>query len=237
VNLPGRVGREILWHVVIKTLWMLFTVCARVRVVFYDPIPKTGGIILASNHVSHFDPPILTPIFPRKIDWIAMVELFHGKLLHGFFSGLGVIPVDRRGSDRAALRTTVERLQAGRVVGIFPEGGIRDGAASIVNGGKMKEGVALLASLSGVPIIPCVILGSDRLYNKRNWLPWHRVQICVGFGPAIRPPDHLSGEQKRSHIQSEFAAAIVRLKERLCADFQLTEADLPHSPQQRMTEP
>jgi len=236
VNLTGRVGREILWHVVIKTLWMLFTVCARVRVVFYDPIPKTGGIILASNHVSHFDPPILTPFFPRKIDWIAMVELFHGKLLHGFFSGLSVIPVDRAGSDRTALRTAVKRLQAGRVVGIFPEGGIRDGAASIVNGGKMKEGVALLASLSGAPIIPCVILCSDRLYNKRNWLPWRRVQICVGFGPAIQPPNDLSGEEKRRHIQGEFAAAIVRTKERLCADFQLTEADLPHSPQQRMAE-
>ena len=232
----SALGREILWHSVIKTLFVLFTSFARVRVVFYHPLPKTG-FILAANHVSHFDPPILTPFFPRQIDWIGMVELFHGKFLHGFFTGLNVIPVDRAGSDRAALRTAVKRLQAGRVVGIFPEGGIRDGAASIVNGGKMKEGVALLASLSGAPIIPCVILGSDRLYNKRNWLPWRRVQICVGCGPAIHPPDDLSGEQKRRYIQSEFAAGIVRLKERLCADFQLGDADLPHSPQQRMMEP
>jgi len=232
----STLGREILWQFVIQTLRGLFTVCARVQVRFYHTPPKTGGFILASNHISHFDPPIITPFCPRKIDWIAMVELFHGKLLHRFFSGLSVIPVDRTGSDRTALRTAVKRLQDGRVVGIFPEGGIRDGAASIVNGGKMKEGVALLASLSGAPIVPVVILGSDRLYNKRNWRPGRRVRIVVGYGPLIRPPDDLPADQKRPWIQHEYAAAIVRLKDQLCADFHLSEADLPHSPQQRMTE-
>ncbi len=236
MNLAGRVGREILWHFVIKTLLVLFTVCARVRVVFYEPLPKSGGLILASNHVSHFDPPIITPHFPRKIDWIAMVELFQGRLLHGFFSGLSVIPVDRTGADRTALRTAVKRLQDGRVVGIFPEGGIRDGAASIVNGGKMKEGVALLASLSGAPVIPCVILGSDRLYQKKNWRPWRRTRVCLGYGRAIVPDASLSGEAKRKDVQQRFASEIMRLKERLCADFQLTEADLPRSPRQRMSE-
>lgn len=229
--------REILWQFVIQTLRLLFTVCARVQVKFYHRPPRTGGFILASNHISHFDPPLITPFCPRKIDWIAMVELFHGKLLHGFFSGLSVIPVDRTGSDRTALRTAVKRLQAGRVVGIFPEGGIRDGAASIVNGGTMKEGVALLASLSGAPIVPVVILGSDRLYNKRNWRPGRRARIVIGYGPPILPPDDLPADQKRSWIQSTYAAAIVQLKEHLCADFSLTPDDLPHSPQHRMTEP
>jgi len=231
-----RAGREILWHFVIKSLFVLFSVCARVRMVIYEPVPKTGGFILASNHISHFDPPILTPFFPRRIDWIAMVELFHGRLLNGFFSGLNVIPVDRTGSDRTALRTAVKRLQDGRVVGIFPEGGIRDGAASIVNGGPMKEGVALLAVLSGAPIIPCVILGSDRLYQKKNWLPWRRVRICIGIGRAIVADDKLSGEARRKDVLERFATEILRLKERLCADFQLTQDDLPHSPQQRMSE-
>ncbi len=237
MNLLERAGRDLLWHFVIKTLFVLFSVCARVRVVSYEPVPKTGGLILASNHVSHFDPPILTPYFPRRIDWIAMAELFHGRLLHGFFSGLNVIPVDRTGSDRTALRTAVKRLQDGRVVGIFPEGGIRDGAASIVNGGAMKEGVALLAVLSGAPIIPCVILGSDRLYQKKNWLPWRRVRVCIGYGRALVVDGKLSGEARRRDVLERFAAEILRLQERLGAEFQLTEDDLPKSPQQRMSEP
>lgn len=229
--------REVLWFAVVGTLRVLFKFKARVHQVFYHAPPKTGGFILASNHISHFDPPLITPFCPRRIDWIAMVELFHGKFLHGFFTGLNVIPVDRSGSDRSALRAAVKRLHDGRVVGIFPEGGIRDGAATIVNGGRMKEGVSLLASLSGAPIVPCVILGSDRLYNKRNWLPWRRTGVWIGYGAPIHAPSDLSGEAKRSRIQQEFAAAIVDLKTRLVADFHLAPADLPHSPQQRMSEP
>ncbi len=234
MNLLTRIGREILWHGVIKTLLVLFTWSARVRVRFTHPIPRTGGFILASNHVSHFDPPLITPRFPRRIDWIAMIELFHGRFLHRFFTGLNVIPVDRAGADRTALRTAVTRLREGRVVGIFPEGGIRDGQGSIVNGGPMKEGVALLASLSGAPIVPCVILGSDRLYHKRNWIGFRRARVFIGCGAAITAPDDLPPDKKRSYLQKEFAAAILGLKEHLWNEFQLTADDLPHSPQVRM---
>ena len=236
MNIAERIWREVLWQFTIKTLLVLFTVFAKVRVRFYQPIPKKGGFILASNHISHFDPPLITPRFPRKIDWIAMVELFKGRILRGYFTGLSVIPVDRTGADRNALRTAVKRLQSGRVVGIFPEGGIRDGSKSIVNGAKMKEGVALLAAMSGAPVIPCVILGSDRLYNKKSWRIGRGPRVCIGYGQAIKPPDDLPGDQKRAYIQREYAAEIVRLKERLCAEFQLTEADLPRSPQERMQE-
>ena len=111
-----RLLREIHWQFVTKTLWLLFAFAARRRVVFLAPPPRRGGFILASNHVSHFDPPLLTISCPRKIDWIAVAELFHGRFLHAFFTGLNVIPVDRSGADRNALRTAVKRLKDGRVV-------------------------------------------------------------------------------------------------------------------------
>ena len=119
---------------------LLFGMNARIRVVYYQEIPKKGGFILASNHISHFDPPIITPLFPRRIDWIGMSDLFRGRILRGFFTGLNVIPIARNEPDRAALRIAVKRLREGRVVGIFPEGGIRDGAGSIINGAAMKQG-------------------------------------------------------------------------------------------------
>jgi 1-acyl-sn-glycerol-3-phosphate acyltransferase len=130
----------------------------------------------------------------------------------------------------------VKRLKDGRVIGIFPEGGIRDGAASIVNGAGMKQGVALLAAMSGAPILPCVILGSDRFYNSRSWLPWRRPGVWLAFGALIEPPPGLSGDALRTHLQEAFAREIIALKDRLVGDFQLTEADLPRSPQQRMAE-
>lgn len=231
-----RIRREIHWQWVTKTLLVMFTLAARRRVVFLAPPPKRGGFILASNHVSHFDPPFLTISSPRKIDWIADKGLFHGKLLNAFFTGLNVIPVDRSGADRNALRTAVKRLKEGRVVGIFPEGGIRDGAASIVNGAPMKQGVALLAVMAGAPILPCVILGSDRFYNAKSWLPWRRPRVWLAFGKLIELPAGLTGDALRTHLQDTYAREILALKEKLCADHGLTEADLPHSPQQRMAE-
>lgn len=231
------VWKEIVWQAVITTLRILFFLAARVRVVFYHGRPGRGGFILATNHISHFDPPLITPLFPRKIDWIAIRELFGTWLTHRLFTDLSVISVDRSGADRNALRTAVRRLEEGRVIGIFPEGGIRDGARSIVNGGEMKPGMALLSVLADAPVIPGVILGSERLYNRRNWLPWRRVRIWIGYGAPIVAPADLPASEKRAFVEREFATAIVGLKEKMMRDFHLQEADLPHSPQQRMAEP
>lgn len=237
MNLLQRLRREIHWQWVTKTLLVMFSLASRRRVVFLSPPPRRGGYILASNHVSHFDPPFITISFPRKIDWIADKGLFHGKLLNAFFTGLNVIPVDRSGADRNALRTAVKRLKDGRVVGIFPEGGIRDGAASIVNGASMKQGVALLSIMAGAPILPGVILGSDRFYNAKSWLPWRRPRVWLAFGNLIEHPAGLSGDALRKHLQDAFAREILALKTKLQADHGVTAADLPRSPQQRMTEP
>lgn len=232
-----RARHELVWFVVVKVLLAPLALFLRGRVLFDEPPPKDRGFIFASNHVSHFDPPLLTISFPRKIDWIAVVELFHGRVLKALFTHLNVIPVDRSGADRNALRTATKRLQEGRVVGIFPEGGIRDGKASIVNGAAMKPGFALLSVLANAPILPCVILGSERLYNGKNWLPWRAARVWIAWGRLIEPPTDLAGEEKRQYLQKEFLSEITRLKEKLVTRFQLTEADLPHSPQERMAEP
>ena len=237
MSFAHRVWRECLWQFATKTLLVLLATCARTRVVFYHDLPKNGGFILASNHISHFDPPIITLSFPRRIDWIAMSNLFRRRVMRRLFSDLNVIPIERDGPDRAALRTATGRLHQGRVVGIFPEGGIRDGAASIVNGAEMKQGVSLLFALADAPVIPCVILGSDRLYNFRHWLPWRRAKVFVGYGKPILPSGPAEGENKKDYIRKLFGSEILELKERLCEDFGLTEADLPHPPRQRMREP
>jgi 1-acyl-sn-glycerol-3-phosphate acyltransferase len=236
VHLAERIWRESLWQFSSRTMQLLFAIKARIRVAYYHEIPMQGGFILASNHISHFDPPIITPLIPRRIDWIGMTDLFRGRIFRGLFTGLNVIPIARNEPDRAALRIAVKRLREGRVVGIFPEGGIRDGAGSIINGAAMKQGVTLLSTLSGAPIIPCVILGSDRLYNLRNWLPWRRPKIWIGCGNPILPTQEAASQSKDAE-RGFFSSEIVKLKERLYDDFGLTPADLPHPPKVRMKEP
>lgn len=213
----------------------LLTLSCRSVVRHYAPLPEKG-FILATNHISHFDPTLISRACPRRIDWIAIRELFHGPVLSWLFRSFNVIPVDRHGADRTALRHASRRLAAGRTIGIFPEGGIRDGAASILNGAPAKGGAAVLAALAGVPIVPGVIIGSDRIYNKRRWLPWDRATVWIGFGSPIAPPPSLSREEQRRYIDEALSSAFPALQARMKEDFQLSDLDLPRPPRERMME-
>ena len=221
---------------VVGSLRAILLLGAKVRVVSFHK-PPAGAFVMASNHISHFDPPFLSGWFPRKIDWIAMSELFGAGWSRTGFRWLDVIPVDRGGDDRQALREALRRLAAGRVIGVFPEGGIRDGERSMVAGAPGREGAVLLAVWAGCPIVPVVILGSERLYNAKNWLPWRRARVYIAVGKPILPPEDKSRSAARERMRNDLAAAIVRLKDDLVRECGLSEKDLPHSPQERIAEP
>jgi len=222
----------VFYHGVVSFLKFLLCFGARVRVVRFGQIPH-GACVMASNHISHFDPPFLSGWLPRKIDWIAMAELFGAAWSKAAFTWLDVIPVDRHGDDRQALRHALRRLEQGRMIGIFPEGGIRDGARSILAGADMREGAFLIAAKAGRPVVPVVILGSERLYNRRNWLPWRRARVFIAVGEPVFP----CKDGGRKKLRDDVAAALIALKDRLVAECHLTPDDLPHSPQERMREP
>lgn len=191
------------------------------------------GYILASNHISHFDPPFLGSRFRRYIDWMAMEELFLNPASAALMDGLCAFKVRRDGTDRTGIRIALRRLEEGRVVGVFPEGGIRAGKGSVLEGAPMWPGVSALCVLSGKPVVPGVILGTDRLYNKRNWFPFRRVAVWIGFGEAIFPRADVPRGRAQELLQDALAQAFISLKERLILEFRLVEADLPTTPQAR----
>jgi 1-acyl-sn-glycerol-3-phosphate acyltransferase len=221
----------VFYHGVVSFLKFVLHFGSHVRFVQFGKIPK-GACVMVSNHISHFDPPFLSGWLPRKIDWIAMVELFKASWSKAAFTWLDVIPVDRHGDDRQALRHALRRLEQGRMIGVFPEGGIRDGAQSILSGADMREGAFLIAAKAGCPVVPVVILGSERLYNRRNWLPWRRAKVYIAVGAPVFP----SPDGGRKKLRDDVAAALVRLKDELVTKCHLTADDLPHSPQERMRE-
>ncbi len=227
---------RVFYHVVVTGLrWFLY-LGSRTTLRIYAPIPKRA-CVMVSNHISHFDPPFLSGWLPRKIDWIAMAELFGASWSRAAFTWLDVIPVDRTGDDRTALRHALRRLELGRMIGVFPEGGIRDGVRSILSGAEMREGAFLLAAKAGCPVVPVVILGSERLYNARNWRPWRRARVYIAVGEPVEPLAGAGRGAARGRLRDDTAAALIALKDRLMADYGLTEDDLPHSPQERMREP
>jgi 1-acyl-sn-glycerol-3-phosphate acyltransferase len=213
---------------------LLFGCVARVRVLGSENVNRTGGFLLAANHISHFDPFIISSVVRRKIDWMAMAEFFRFTVVRFLLRAVDAFPADRDRADRKTIRTTIERLKDGRVVGVFPEGGIRDGARSLLEGAPLRPGASTLAHIAGVPILPCVILGSDRLYSTKRWLPLRRTPIWIAFGNPISHSPHLERSQARERIESELTSAFKNLYTDLQQIFRLTTDDLPHPPRERM---
>jgi 1-acyl-sn-glycerol-3-phosphate acyltransferase len=213
---------------------LLFGSVAHIHVLRVENANVSGGVLLASNHISHFDPFILSAVIRRKIDWMTMAEFFPIPVAGMFLRAVDAFPADRDRANRATIRTAIERLRNGRVVGLFPEGGIRDGQNSILQGAPARSGVSVLADIADVAVLPCVILGSDRLYNKKRWLPFRRTPIWIAFGEVIPKPHELPKSALRHRIEQELASTINKLYAELRSVFSLSDDDLPHPPKLRM---
>src|SRR5438876_2508004 len=192
-------------RVAAQAMKLLFGCVAHVRVVGRKNANRDGGLLLAANHISHFDPFILSSVVGRKIDWMAMAEFFPNPLVGSFLRAVDAFPADRDRADRKTIRTAIQRLKQGRVVGVFPEGGIRDGARSLLEGAPLRPGASTLAHIAGVPIVPCVIVGSDRLYSKKRWLPTRRTPVWIAFGEAVSQFSGLSKSDARRRTERDLA--------------------------------
>jgi 1-acyl-sn-glycerol-3-phosphate acyltransferase len=220
-------------YVAAKFMKLLFASVVRVRVLRPENAGGAGGFLLASNHISHFDPFIISSVVRRKIDWMAMAEFFPLPIIGLFLRAVDAFPAARDRADRRTIRTAIERLKGGRVVGVFPEGGIRDGTRSLLEGAPLRPGAAILAQIAGVPILPCVIVGSDRLYSINRWLPLRRTPVWMAFGDSIPTFPELQKDEARERIRRELTTAFKNLYAELRDTFRITPDDLPHSPEER----
>lgn len=147
----------------------LFRIGLRYRVVGAENVPLTGGLIVAANHISNLDPPLLGCALPRPVSYMAKKELFAMPVLRQLLPPLNAFPVDRQAGGTAALRASLRLLKEGRCVGIFPEGG-----RNVTGTNEEKAGAAFLAAASGAPVVPAAIVGSRRLR------PFGRVTVVFG---------------------------------------------------------
>lgn len=147
-----------------------------------------GGYVLALTHLSHIEPMAACVLSRRPIDWMTRKEFFKYRVVSWYLKMCNAFRVNRQGIPVSAVRSAIERARRGRVVGICPEGGVARGAAAAVRGGAIKRGCCSVAVRGGVPIVPCVMLGTHELNRVGPWLPFKRAKIWVAYGEAIYPP-------------------------------------------------
>ena len=146
-------------------------------------LPKSGGVVVVSNHGSHLDPPILGHALGRPVAFMAKAELFRVPILSSIISACGAYPVKRGAGDREALRTASNRLVEGWATGVFLDGTRQENGR--VN--APKSGAAFLAARTGCPILPVAIVNSHRAFPKGSFLP-RFISIHLKVGELIQPP-------------------------------------------------
>lgn len=128
------------------------------QVVGVENLPKTGGAVIASNHISLWDPPLLGTALPRPIHFMAKQELFENPVFSWVIRQLNAFPVQRGSADRVAIRKALALLEQQELVGIFPEG-TRSKTGQL---GTSEPGMALIAAKAGVPIVPTALFGTNQ---------------------------------------------------------------------------
>jgi 1-acyl-sn-glycerol-3-phosphate acyltransferase len=145
-----------------------------------------------------------------------------------FLRRVGAFAVNRHGVPVSAIRQAISIARQGHVVGICPEGGQAQGRDSAFRGGRIKRGVCSVAIRSGVPVVPCVMLGTPQLNRVGPWLPAKRARLWVAYGePLAPPPGGKSTRATRDALRDQLAAAYVELYDELRERFGLQDAAVP----------
>jgi 1-acyl-sn-glycerol-3-phosphate acyltransferase len=194
---------------VLRTIW-------RPTVRGLEHVPRAGGVILASNHLSFVDSVVIPSVVPRKVAFLAKSDYFTGSGVRGlasrvWFEGLGMLPVDRDDTKAAiaSLDIALDVLGRGEAFGIYPEGTrSRDGRLY-----RGRTGVAHLALTAGVPVVPVGLTGTQDVQPVGSNRP-RVVPITVAFGEPIDFRGRFEGVpsgRARREATDEVMAAIQRL--------------------------
>lgn len=163
-------------------------------------LPKDTTVIYASNHRSNADPPLVGCAARGKLCFMAKEELFEKKLFAWLISSLGAFPVARGKGDTGVIDRSVEKLEKGKSLMIFPEGTrSKDGKV-----GKGHTGAALISAKSGKPIIPVGVVYGEKLK--------FRTKLIVKYGDPIYPEEYVDSKDEPNPRQ------LVKLKNRYMAD-------------------
>lgn len=177
---PVLTRKTLVYRLCSISAWTYCKLWHRLEVRGIEHIPRTGGVVLASNHQSHVDILIYGGVVPRHVCFVARDTLADQAWLAYVMRRCGAVLIQRGASDRRALRAMNEHLAQGDLVAIFPEGTRTDDG----NLREFKGGALLAARLAKVPVVPAGISGANLAFPRGAALPRPR-KIRVTFGAPI----------------------------------------------------
>ncbi len=195
---------------------LLYATYFRWRVFNAERVPKTGPLILASNHASFLDPPLVGAGLHRSINYLARESLFRFPFLGWLLRHWQSVPVDREGGGAAGLRAILDRLLAGGAIILFPEGTrTRDGRLQ-----PARSGIGLTVIKSTAPVVPVRVFGTFEAFRRHSrWPRPHRIAVKYGVPMTF---EQLRAEARTSskprlreiyqQVADEIMAAIAKLQ-------------------------
>jgi 1-acyl-sn-glycerol-3-phosphate acyltransferase len=201
-----------------------FLIYLRMQRVGREHLPKSGPLLLASNHRSFLDPFVIGTLVRRPVYYMAKRELFEKRWQAWSLNALGAFPIDRGVGDGDAMATAREILARGDCVVVFPEGTrVRDGAL-----GEPHRGIGRLALETGVPVAPVAVFGSEHV--RKGWrVRPRKVRLRVG-APMLFPKLETSSPEDAAGVTARVWACVSLQWEWLGGDRVARPARLPAAP-------
>jgi 1-acyl-sn-glycerol-3-phosphate acyltransferase len=226
---PSTLGdgkTELLYRLVRAVVTPLYRGFTHVTVEGRGLVPPRGGVIVAANHISFFDSVALLQSIPRRAYFLGKAEYLHSWTTRTLFPAMGLIPIDRELARKAmaALDVAATVLERGAVLGIYPEGTrSRDGMLH-----RGHTGVAQLSLMSGAPIVPVGLVGTDRIQPVGARVPRPFRRATVRFGEPIEPTAYGGSPRRRRQLMTDdLMEAIRRLsRQTVSHDFSSQEPPL-----------
>jgi 1-acyl-sn-glycerol-3-phosphate acyltransferase len=196
-----------------RIAWILFRLMFasyfRWRVFHPERVPPSGAVILACNHASYLDPPLVGSGLRRQVIMLARSTLFRFPVFGAILRSWRAMPVDRDGGTASGLKSILDALGAGSAVLLFPEGTrTRDNRLQ-----PAEAGIGLVAIKTGAPVVPVRVFGTDRAYGRNHRFPRpHRVAVKYGEllrFEALRAEAATCDKKRLKQIYQQVADAIM----------------------------
>ncbi len=188
----------------VKTLFFyVFKLVFRYEIIGAENIPRSGGVIIAANHISLWDPPVVGTGATRPIHFMAKEELFNIPVLKWIIPRINAFPVRRGAADRTAIRHAINLLKQGEILGLFPEG-TRSKTGVL---GKPEPGIAMIALKAGVPVVPAAIIGTNKVGKDGSLFP----KFIIKYGKPIVVTEEKADKEAMENLSTTIMQEISSL--------------------------